>query len=69
MCIRDRNHPFRYYGESAQTTWDNLGKYVRHMHLKDSIMQDGRARYAIMGYGDLPICLLYTSRRRVGHRH
>ena len=25
------------------------------MHMKDSIMQDGRARYAIMGYGDLPI--------------
>lgn len=54
-ALWDVNHPFRYYGESAQTTWDNLGKYVRHMHMKDSTMQDGRARYAILGYGDLPL--------------
>lgn len=54
-ALWDVNHPYRYYGESAQTTWDNLGEYVRHMHFKDSIMQDGRAKYAIMGYGDLPI--------------
>lgn len=54
-ALWDVNHPYRYYGESAQTTWDNIGRHIRHMHMKDSVMQDGRARYAILGYGDLPL--------------
>lgn len=54
-ALWDINHPFRFFGEDPQTTWANIGRYVRHMHFKDSIMQDGRSRYAMMGYGDLPI--------------
>ena len=66
-ALWDVNHPYRYFGESAQTTWDNVGKYVRHMHLKDSVMQDGRARYAILGYGDLPLEQIIETTQKAGY--
>jgi fatty-acyl-CoA synthase len=51
----DIHHPIRYYGEKPQYTYDNLKDYVRHVHVKDSVIVDGKLEYRMMGYGDMPI--------------
>ena len=48
----DVHHPFRDFGESADTTIKNLGDYVRHVHLRDS---DEAGAYQLIGEGSLPI--------------
>jgi fatty-acyl-CoA synthase len=51
----DIHHPFRFFGEDPATTWQNIGAWVRYIHVKDSVMQDGRIRYCMLGDGDLPV--------------
>ncbi len=48
----DVHHPYRDFGESADTTIKNLGYYVRHVHLRDS---DDSGRYNLIGEGTMPI--------------
>ena len=48
----DMHHPYRDFGESADATIKNLGAYVRHVHLRDSL-DDGR--YELIGEGTLPV--------------
>ena len=33
----------------------NLGAYIKYTHIKDSVMEDGRCAYKMMGEGDLPM--------------
>ena len=51
-ALWDMHHPYRDYGESADTTIKNLGAYVRHVHLRDS---DDRYTYNLIGEGTLPV--------------
>ena len=56
----DVHHPFRYFGESVETTWANVGEYVRYIHVKDSIKEDdGTVAYRLPGHGDLPLEALF----------
>ena len=41
--------------ESPETTLQNLGAYIKYTHIKDSVMEDGKVKYRLMGEGDLPI--------------
>lgn len=52
----DINHPYRYANEAPATTVKNVGKYIKHVHLKDSIVdENGNIAYKMLGSGDLPI--------------
>jgi len=51
----DIHHPYRFFGETPEQTVQNIGKYIRHTHIKDSVMADGAIVYRMMGYGDVPI--------------
>jgi sugar phosphate isomerase/epimerase len=51
----DIHHPFRYFNESIETTWANIGKYVKHVHVKDSLVNDGKVVYKMTGSGDVPV--------------
>jgi len=61
-ALWDIHHPFRFFDETPETTYSNIGKYIRHAHFKDSIMEGGHVRYAMPGFGDIPfeesVCLL-----------
>ena len=48
----DVHHPYRDFGEKADTTIKNLGDYVRHVHLRDS---DDNGEYDLIGEGTAPI--------------
>ncbi len=51
----DIHHPYRYFGETPQQTYDILWQWIRYVHVKDSVRNsDGSVRYKMMGYGDVP---------------
>ena len=51
-ALWDMHHPYRDFGESADTTIKNLGTYVKHVHLRDS---DENGDYQLIGEGNMPI--------------
>ena len=66
-ALWDLNHPYRFAGESPAETIKNLGAYVKHVHIKDSVMQDGKVAYRIIGEGDLPIDDFMSALRSVNY--
>ena len=60
-ALWDFHHPYRYMGEAPEQTLENLGAYIKHIHFKDSsVDENGNIKYCMMGEGDLPIeaCML-----------
>lgn len=52
----DVHHPWRFFGETPDETISHLRKYIRHLHVKDSVRrEDGSIEYRMMGRGDLPV--------------
>jgi fatty-acyl-CoA synthase len=54
-ALWDIHHPYRFAGESPEQTVQNLGTYIKYTHIKDSVMEDGKVCYRMMGEGDLPV--------------
>lgn len=54
-ALWDIHHPYRFQGETPEQTVQNLGAYIKYVHVKDSVMEDGKVIYKIMGEGDLPM--------------
>jgi len=54
-ALWDIHHTVRYNNESPTTTYANLGSYIKHVHIKDSVMKDGKLEYRMTGSGDLPL--------------
>lgn len=54
-ALWDMHHPYRYFNEQPETTLENISGYIKHVHIKDSVMEAGKAVYKMMGEGDLPI--------------
>jgi fatty-acyl-CoA synthase len=51
----DMHHPYRFAGEAPGKTVENLGAYIKYVHIKDSVVVNGAIQYRMMGEGDLPI--------------
>lgn len=51
----DIHHPYRYFNETPKLSYENIGRYVKYVHVKDSVMQGGKLIYRMMGYGDVPV--------------
>ena len=48
--------------ESSQTTITNLGAYIRHVHIKDSLKNDdGSISYQLIGEGQMPLEQMVTA--------
>lgn len=54
-ALWDFHHPFRVMGEEPEQTVQNLGAFIRYVHAKDSVMENGEIAYRVMGEGDLPL--------------
>jgi len=58
-ALWDLHHPYRLAGEEPKRSYENLGKFTRYTHVKDSKLQsDGRYRPALAGQGDIPLAEL-----------
>lgn len=51
----DIHHPFRYFKETPETTLNHLDGYIKYVHIKDSVMENGKVSYRMLGYGDVPV--------------
>jgi sugar phosphate isomerase/epimerase len=51
----DIHHPYRFFHEEINTTYGRLGKYIKHVHIKDSVIKSGTVNYKLTGYGDIPV--------------
>ena len=54
-ALWDMHHPYRFFDEAPHETIKNIGKYIKYVHVKDSVMEDGKISYRMMGEGDLPL--------------
>jgi len=60
-ALWDLHHPYFEHGESPETSIKNLGAYVRHVHVKDSALENDERVYCLPGEGDLPMTELMTA--------
>ncbi len=51
----DYHHTVRFADESCEKTIQNLGAFVKHIRIKDSVKTDDGFAYRLMGEGTLPI--------------
>ena len=63
----DIHHPYRYFGETPKFTVETLGDFIRLVHVKDSKIEDGRLKYTMMGYGDLPVKECVEQLKAIGY--
>ena len=56
-ALWDVHHPVRDVGEMPAKTIENLGAYVKHVHLRDSSVDEatGEESYQVIGEGTLPL--------------
>ena len=66
-ALWDMHHPYRFANEKPETTIQNLGVYIKHIHIKDSVMVDGKVKYKIMGEGDMPVESMIRALRSVNY--
>ena len=66
-ALWDIHHPFRFAGETPGKTVQNLGAYIRYVHAKDSVVEDGNIKYRMMGEGDLPIDDIMRALRSINY--
>lgn len=60
-ALWDLHHPYFEHGESPETSIKNLGAYVKHVHVKDSALENGVRAYCLPGEGELPMAELMTA--------
>lgn len=53
-ALWDVEHPYRK-GETPEQTVRGLSRYVRHVHFKDSLREEGNSIPRLIGDGDLPV--------------
>lgn len=63
----DINHTCRYFDETPEFTLRNIGKYVKHVHVKDSVKNKDSIKYMLMGYGDLPVKEAVAELEKIGY--
>lgn len=51
----DIHHPFRFMKEPIEKTYEALKPFIKFVHIKDSIIENGRLRYKMLGHGDIPV--------------
>lgn len=55
QVLWDIHHPYRFFNESVEQTFENLKNYIGFVHVKDSVLANGVIKYKMMGHGDMPI--------------
>ncbi|MBQ2668975.1 MAG: AMP-binding protein [Clostridia bacterium] len=65
-ALWDMHHPYRFMHESPEETVENLGGYIRHVHIKDSVELGDSFAYRMLGDGDLPLIQMLDTLRKSG---
>lgn len=68
-ALWDIHHTYTFANEKANVSIKNLGKHVKHIHIKDSAIINGEVKYKLLGEGDLPIKEVFNSLRSVNYEN
>ena len=63
----DAHHTFASSHEEPEYTVGQLGKWIRHTHLKDSVADGKERKYVLTGKGDVPIERQVQALRKIGY--
>lgn len=63
----DAHHTFVSGKEQPEDTVRNLGKWIRHTHLKDSVPAGSDRRYVLVGTGEVPVRRQVEALARIGY--
>ncbi len=66
-ALWDLHHPYRFGGESPAQTVANLGAFIKYAHCKDSLIENGKVKYKMMGEGDLPMAEFFGALRSINY--
>lgn len=66
-ALWDINHPYHFAGETPGQTVQNLGAYIKYVHTKDSVMEDGIVKYRMMGEGEIPMDKVMMALRSINY--
>lgn len=64
----DAHHTFVSGKEEPEDTVRQLGRYIRHTHLKDSVAAGNDRRYVLTGTGDVPVKRQIAALAKTGYR-
>lgn len=64
----DAHHTFVSGKEEPEDTVRQLGRYIRHTHLKDSVPDGNDRRYVLTGTGDVPVKRQIAALAKIGYR-
>jgi sugar phosphate isomerase/epimerase len=64
----DAHHTYVEGHEQPEHTVAELGRWIRHTHLKDSVPAGKGRKYVLTGKGDVPIERQVVALRRIGYR-
>lgn len=66
--IWDVHHTIRYFDELPDETVKNVGKYIKHVHLKDSVKgSNGKITPLLTGYGTIPFDEIIYALKRIDY--
>nr|MCR5608546.1 AMP-binding protein [Lachnospiraceae bacterium] len=66
-ALWDFHHTYRYGNEKTEESVQNLGAFIKHVHLKDSEVNDGKIEYCLTGEGTLPIDEMINGLRSINY--
>ena len=64
----DAHHTFVSGKEQPEDTVRQLGKYIRHTHLKDSVPAGNDRRYVLTGTGEVPVKRQIAALSKIGYQ-
>lgn len=64
----DAHHTFVASHEAPEDTVRQLGRWVRHTHLKDSVAAGAARRYVLTGTGEVPVRRQVEALAQIGYR-
>jgi Sugar phosphate isomerases/epimerases len=64
----DMHHPWRFHGENLEESYGLIGRWVRHVHLKDSVRTGTGYRYTLPGEGEFPWEEALALLKRMGYQ-
>ena len=65
----DVNHTVRYSFETPKQTANIFGNKIKHVHINDSILNDGILEYKPLGKGDLPLQEIIDALKEINYPH
>jgi len=66
-ALWDLHHPYRFADESPAQTVADLGAFIKYVHCKDSVMEDGKPAYKLMGDGDMPFDQFFRALQSINY--